>query len=133
MEADIMTKLDFNLVIDTSFHFLSPLAILANYDHKKACLAQYVLELALLERRFIGCKGSLMAASAIYLINKIKRVDSAWPDQLMAASGYEEKELRACAKDLCHVLEGAESNQYAKAMRKKFSLPKFAEVSRIRL
>ena len=91
MEADIMAKLDFNLIFNTSYHFLSPLTVLANFDLKKSCLAQYVLELALLDHRFLTHKGSLLAASTVYLINKIKRVESAWSDPLVAASGYQEK------------------------------------------
>ena len=91
MEADIMAKLDFNLVFNTSYHFLSPLTVLANYDLKKSCLAQYVLELALLDHRFLTHKGSLLAASTVYLINKIKRVECCWSDALLAASDYQEK------------------------------------------
>jgi hypothetical protein len=49
-------------------------------------------------------KGSLLAGSAIYLINKIKKTDEAWPDVIVAASGYEEKELRSCARELCQLL-----------------------------
>ena len=121
-----MAKLNFNLVMNTSYHFLSPLVTLANYEHKKSCLAQYVLELALLDHRFMNHKGSLLAASAVYLINKIKRADVAWPDQLVAASGYQEKELRSCAKELCHLLEGAEGNSNMKSLRRKFGTAKFA-------
>jgi hypothetical protein len=38
-------------------------------------LTQYILELALLDMRFLGFKPSLLAASAIYLVNKIRKVD----------------------------------------------------------
>lgn len=89
MEADILKTLDFNLVFNTPYHFFSPFCKIINYDPKKLCLAQYTLELALMDTRFLKFKPSLMAASAIFLINKIKRSETVWPDALMAASGYE--------------------------------------------
>ena len=99
-----MDKMNFNIVFNTPYHFLSPLCVLANFDHKKICLAQYTLELALMDHHFLKYKGSMLAASSIYLINKIKRNDVAWSDALMAASGYSESELRVCAKELCHLM-----------------------------
>lgn len=74
-----------------------------------------------------------MAASAIYLINKIRKNSEVWPDALVAASGYEEKELRSCAKELCHLLENSEQLSSSKCLKRKFGLPKFFEVSKIRL
>jgi hypothetical protein len=38
--------------------------------------------------RFLKFKPSLIASAAIFLVNKIKRADVVWPDELMAASGY---------------------------------------------
>jgi hypothetical protein len=47
--------------------------------------------------------------------------------------GYKEQELKACAKDLCNLLEGAGDLENSKSTKKKFSLPAFHEVTRIRL
>lgn len=60
-------------------------------EDKNFHLAQYVLELALLDIKFLECKPSLMAASAIYLINKIRKRSEAWPIELESMSGYPEK------------------------------------------
>jgi cyclin B len=89
MEADIVKALDFNLIFNTPYHFFDPFCKIANYDQKKFFLAQYTLELALMDVRFLKFKPSLLAASTIFLINKIKRAEIVWPDVLMAASGYE--------------------------------------------
>lgn len=133
MEADIVKAFEFNLIFNTPFHFFDPFCKLVNYDPKNYCLAQYTLELALIDVRFLKFKPSLLAASAIFLINKIKRADIVWPDVLMAASGYEEKELRSCARELCQLLEQTESMNNIKCLKRKFGLPKFYEVSKIRL
>jgi hypothetical protein len=58
----------------------------------------------MLDIKFLKYRPSLVAASVIYLVNKIKKVEIAWPDVAIAASGYEEKQLRQCAKDLCLML-----------------------------
>ena len=86
-----------------------------------------------MDLKFSKFKPSLLAASTIFLINKIKRTDEAWPDVLMAASGYEEKELKSCAKELCQMLEQVDTFTNMKCLKRKFSLPKFYEVSKIRL
>ena len=102
MEAIIIKTLDFNLVFNTSYNFLEPFCKLLEFEPKKFYLAQYILELALLDAHFLKYRQSLLAGSAIYLVNKIKKSECAWPDIIMAASGYDEKELRACARELCH-------------------------------
>ena len=75
----------------TSFRFFEPLAKIAKMETKNFHLAQYVMELSLLETKFLEYKPSLLASSAIYLINKIRKRSESWPDLLMAATGYEEK------------------------------------------
>lgn len=47
--------------------------------------------------------------------------------------GYREGELKTCAKELCSLLENAGQMENCKAIKKKFSLPAFHEVTKIRL
>lgn len=75
---------------------------------------------------------SLIAASAIYLNNKIAKREPAWPINLMDNSGYRENDLKNCAKDICVLLQGVEKCSL-QAVRKKFSLPKFGEVAKLQL
>jgi hypothetical protein len=91
MEADIVKTLDFNLIFNTSYSFLEPFCKLVEFEPKKFYLAQYILELALLDANFLKYRQSMLACSAIYLINKIKKSEIAWPDIIVAASGYDEK------------------------------------------
>ena len=104
MEADIIETLNFDLIMGTSYRFFEALGKISNMDAKNFHLAQYVLELSLLDTRFLEYKPSLLASSVIYLINKIRKRSEAWPDLLMAATNYEEKELRTCARELCQLL-----------------------------
>jgi G2/mitotic-specific cyclin-B, other len=92
-----------------------------------------VLELALLQPKFLAYPPSLMASAAIYLIKKIRKSEVPWSDAIASMVGYREAELKTCAKDLCCLLESAAQMENCKAIKKKFSLPAFHEVTRIRL
>lgn len=133
MEADIIETLGFDLIMGTSFRFFEALGRISKMDAKNFHLAQYVLELCLLDTRFLDYKPSLLASAAIYLINKIRKRSEAWPDLLIAATNYEEKELRNCARELCQLLEKAEDLPNTKSLKKKFSTAQYNEVTRIRL
>jgi hypothetical protein len=82
----------------TSYRFFEALAKISGMDIKNFYLAQFVLELSLLDIKFAEFKPSLLASSVIYLINKIRKRSESWPDLLMAATNYEEKDLKACAR-----------------------------------
>jgi G2/mitotic-specific cyclin-B, other len=74
---------------------------------KNQHLAQYVLELALLQPKFLNYSPSLMASAVIYLIKKIRKSESSWNEVMTSMVGYKEQELKTCAKDLCNLLECA--------------------------
>jgi hypothetical protein len=45
-----------------------------------------------------------MAAAAIYLIKKIRKGETPWNQTMASFVGYEEKQLKVCAKELCTLL-----------------------------
>jgi hypothetical protein len=120
-EAKIIEALDFDLITITSFRFFEALAKISEMDKKDFHLAQYILELSLLDTKFLQYKPSLTAASVIYLLNKIRKREEAWPDLLFAATGLEEKELKLCGRDLCSLLERADELPNTRSLRRKFS------------
>jgi len=94
-------------------------------EQKNFHLAQYVLEMSLLDTKFLEFKPSLMASSAIYLINKIRKRSESWPNSLENLTSYSEKDLKICARELCHLLERAEDLSNNKSVFKKFSLSQY--------
>lgn len=48
-------------------------------------------------------------------------------------TNYEEKELKNCARELCHLLERVDDLPNTKSIKKKFSLTQYHEVTRIKL
>jgi cyclin B len=77
--------------METAYKFLEPMVKLAKMEDRSLHLAQYVLELSLLDIRYLENKPSLLASSALYLVNKIRRAQQPWPHFLELLTGYSEK------------------------------------------
>lgn len=67
-------------------------------EGKDFYLAQYNLELAMLDMNFLNYKPSILACASIYLINKIKKKVEPWPLDLQKLTSYNEAELKGCAR-----------------------------------
>lgn len=91
-----------------------------------------MIELCLLDVKMYSWAPSVQAAAAIYTVNKILKRSPSWPVELLECTGYQEKEVvKACAKDICKLMNEACSTEKAgfKELIKKFSNAKFMEVS----
>ena len=132
MEAAILKHLDFDLVHDSSYKFLEPLARLDDMEKKHLFLARYILELALFDLKSYRHRPSMLAAAAVYLANKLKKKARAWGAALEQQTGYSEQEIRPCAKELLLVLEKAAADPLLKSIKKKFSSAAYCEVSKLR-
>ena len=71
MEATILSILDFNICTPSSYRFLERFAKIAKVSSKQFSLAQYLIELPLIEYRMLKYCPSNLAASALYLAFKI--------------------------------------------------------------
>ncbi|CAD8095050.1 unnamed protein product [Paramecium sonneborni] len=121
MEGLILQALNFNICNPTAFQFLQKYS--TDLDPKDKALAQYILELALVEYKFIIYKPSLIAQSVIFLVKKIRT--PTYKTQY-------ENQLKICAKELCALLQSADLTSL-QAVKKKFNSTKFFEVSRIKV
>lgn len=97
-------------------------------------LARYLLELSLVNYRMIKFRNSNVAASALYLALKMTKASSSWNETISKHSHYKEQEIRQCAKDLFVLIQtDSQGNGQLQAVKKKFALVKYGEVSKIRL
>jgi hypothetical protein len=133
MEADMLAVFGFDLIVNSSYKFYEPLAKVAGLEAKNMHLGQYVLELALFRPKFLEYSPSLMASACVYLIKKIRKCEQAWSEQMIKLVGYRESELKSCAKELCSLLEEAGEMTNCRSIKKKFSMPAYHEVTKIRL
>ena len=128
MEGNILSVLEFNLTFNSSLNFLERYANLLHLDEKMMMLGRYMLELTLVEYKMIKYPQSTIACSALYLINKIQKAEG-WPEIIAKSSRYSEMELKQCTKEMFSILQNVEKTNL-QAVRKKFGLPKFLEISK---
>lgn len=83
MEYLMLTTLNFNITTPSSYRFLERFSKIINADDPLFNLARYLIELPLIEYRMLKYTPSNLAASAIFLAQKImQRGERAWNDQL---------------------------------------------------
>lgn len=75
----------------------------------------------------------MLACSAVYLVNKIRKLSPSWPHVLQELTGYDESQLRHCAKQMCSLLERSPELKHGGGIRRKFSRSEYFEASKIRL
>ena len=73
MEKSILFELDFDIQLTSSYRFLERFAKLQKLDHVTFFLAQYMLELGLLDSKMNQFSNSLQALAAIYTAKKYLR------------------------------------------------------------
>jgi hypothetical protein len=95
--------------------------------------AQYLIELTLVEARNYKFKPSLIAAAGIYTAKKALKRNNAWCSEMGELAGYTEREVRECAKDLCCLLNMADTRADCQGVYRKFSRSEFFEVAAIPL
>lgn len=66
-ERYMLHVINFNLAFPSPLTYLRRISKADNYDTRHRCLAKYLMELTLLDHRFIICPPSLVAAVAMYL------------------------------------------------------------------
>lgn len=97
-EKFILSALDFNLSYPNPMNFLRRISKADEYDIQTRTIGKYLLELSIMDHRFIGLKPSLCAAAAMYVSRKmLGRPD--WNGTLIHYSGGYKK------NDFKHVVE----------------------------
>jgi G2/mitotic-specific cyclin-B, other len=128
MEISILKQLQYNITVPSAFSFLQHLADIAKCSKTQFCLCQYIIELALTDYRMLRFSKSLVAASALYMINKIKGIVPEWSTALAAGSPYTEEELNNCAQEMCVMYQQAQKSSL-QGVKSKFAKAKFLQVS----
>lgn len=79
MEYKILKKLQFDVAITTSWRFLERFLQIAGFNTTVGFLAQYLIELTLIEQRMLVYPPSLIAAAAVFLaIRLLYRENGVW-------------------------------------------------------
>ena len=96
----MLKVLDFNIQITSAFRFLERYTKVAKSDEMIFNLSRYLIELSLVSYRMLKFTGSNLAASALYLSQKMTKHPQAWSELLAKHTTYKESQVRPCAKEL---------------------------------
>jgi len=142
MEVSMLTTLEFTVCCPTVVPFFERYQRINNSSEKQRHLVQYFLELTLPDIAMLGYPPSHLAAAATLLSNKLlERLNRPfgvnpseqkpnWPRAMIEVTGYSEQTVRSCAKEMCGLLERAESGPLH-AVHRKFSQPEYHCVAKI--
>jgi cyclin B len=129
MEVSILQALQFKVCRPTAMHFLDRYQCANECTDSHRDLAQYILELSLVEYKMLKYPPSHQAAASILLSNKLLRKAS-WAPAVAKLTKMTEPMLKECAKEMCAVLESVE-NSSLQAVRRKFSQAKYHSVAKL--
>jgi cyclin B len=129
MEVTILKSLSFNICCPTAISFLDKYQRVNGCAESHRCLSQYLLELSLVEYKMVKYGPSHLAAASILLSNKLLR-QPAWTSTLVQHTQLSEATLQDCAKEMCGLLESAESSSL-QAVRRKFSHSNYHSVAKL--
>jgi len=129
MEVCILKALSFNVCCPTAMHFFEHYHSVNGCTNAHRHLAQYLLELSLVEYNMLKYGPSHMAAASILLSNKLLQTPS-WTPTLVKQTQMTEAMLRECAREMCVLLESTETSS-KQAVRKKFSQATYSSVAKL--
>lgn len=135
MEQKILNTLEFNVTVPSSNRFLEYFVntVIPNKGNKKTiCLAQYLLELSLINFKMLNYQPSLTATTALYIAKKLQNEIERPDKSIEETTGYTKNNLMECTKEMIEMLRNAPESSL-QAVRRKFSSMKYMEVGRIKL
>lgn len=139
MELDILGTLEFNITMPSAYTFVQTYHHFIKYQDLVMNFTYFLLELSIVDYNILKHKASLLAAAVLYVSTKLlhkenicfnENIESDL-EKLYSMSGFSEEEIKECAKDVCLIYDNSDRSGL-KAIKKKFSLPKFDQVSKIK-
>jgi hypothetical protein len=105
MEISMLSELDFNVNSVCSYSFLERFIQITKTDKITSDLAQYMIEIALLDYSSIHIKPSYLAMSALYLAKKIMKSPEPWNKNLAEYTMYTEKYISSLSWVILNLLK----------------------------
>lgn len=90
MEKKMLTTLDFDIQITSSFRFLERYTKIAKADSLVFNLARYLMELSFTNYKMLRFSASNLASSALYLSLKMTKHSFCWNESLTKHSHFKE-------------------------------------------
>ncbi|KZF22323.1 G2/M-specific cyclin NimE [Xylona heveae TC161] len=124
-ERFVLSTLNYDLSYPNPMNFLRRISKAENYDIQTRTLGKYLLEIGLVDHRFLGYNPSHVSAAAMYLARLILERGE-WDATLAHYSGYTEKEIQPVFKLMVDYLHGPVMHE---AFFKKYASKRFLKAS----
>jgi len=129
MEYKMLKSLEFNITFPTQWSIFEIYKKKLDLDDKTFKLAWFLMELCLIDYKILKFKMSYIAASAILIAIKTLGI---YRSDFSSVIGIEENQLEECCKEIYNFYV-YNSTHNLQAIRKKFAMTRFNEVSKIKL
>ncbi|KAF4636960.1 hypothetical protein G7Y89_g1136 [Cudoniella acicularis] len=124
-ERYVLTALNYDLSYPNPMNFLRRISKADNYDIQTRTLGKYLMEISLLDHRFMNYLPSHIAAASMYLARLILERGE-WDPTLTHYSGYDEEEIEPVFKLMVDYLARPVTHE---AFFKKYASKKFLKAS----
>ncbi|KAE8352813.1 cyclin-like protein [Aspergillus coremiiformis] len=124
-ERHILATLEYNMSYPNPMNFLRRISKADNYDIHTRTLGKYLMEISLLDHRFMAYRQSHVAAAAMYLARLILE-RGPWDATLAYYAGYDEKQIDPVFRLMIDYLHRPVCHE---AFFKKYASKKFLKAS----
>merc|ERR1712183_23235 len=135
MELQIIRALDFDLCQPISLNFLRRYSKAGDVDMLQHSLAQYALEVCLLDYHLLSIPGSLLASAALCLsllvLDPSMNLETVWNKTLAFYSGYTAQQVLDLVPKLATNMTKMSCSTKLQAVRNKYMSGKFMKVAGI--
>lgn len=106
IESRILSKLEFEILAISSYSFLRRYYFISNDKSVQTFhLAQFILELSMIDLNIMKYSQSTRACTALYMARKLLKYETVWIPVLKLQSGYTDKDLKPCLKETVSLLQ----------------------------
>jgi len=117
-ECTMLATIKYKIAVPTVAHLFPHLERVNNCHDAQSKFVMYVLELALLETRWLNHVPLHIVSAALLLSNELFGRCPIWPEAMIKKSQYEEIVLRPCVQELRGLLEAAPKLAFRNVQRK---------------
>mmetsp|Transcript_78541 Transcript_78541/g.123796 ORF Transcript_78541/g.123796 Transcript_78541/m.123796 type:complete len:400 (+) Transcript_78541:68-1267(+) len=131
-EVGMLSVLGFQIMVPTAAHFFDFLQKANGCDEMHRMVAQYIIELGLLDIRMLHHTPSHVVSAALLLSNQLLKRKLTWPPTMVQRSRHSETSLAGCVTYLRQLLEADQEGAGGQlcAVHKKFAAPERRSVSK---
>ena len=128
-EYEILVGLDFDILYNSSYKYLTFLHSIADKENSKLFyISQFMLELSLENLDILQFSQSKRALSALLVAKKILQIKKSW-NELRLYYDYDEKEIKIVKKKMIELLKKALNSKTKNSIFEKFESSRYKSVA----